>query len=345
MGKREKLSEQMKKNAAKPIKKEPTLDGHTDVMVSTGSTLLDLVISGGRVRGGGIPTGISVEAFGPSGSGKTVLLCEIAGDVQRKKGEIMFQDPEARLNEQFAMLFDMRVKPENINKPNTVTEVFKSIREWEPKNPDTLNGIFIDSLAALSTNLEMDNDDGDKMGKRRAKEFSEGFRKHARILADRNILTVCSNQIRQTDGKFGPVYKSPGGEAIGFYTSLRLRHGAIEKLYKTITRKGKEIKKIIGVKTIIEVFKSSVWKPYGKAPLTIIFDYGIDDIRENLQYIKDFEKNKTYMVGERSLGVGLLQAIRKVEQEDLIEELREQVIDLWEEIEEAFKEERQPKQR
>ncbi len=42
----------------------------------------------------------------------------------------------------------------------------------------------------------MDNEDGDKYGMRRAKEFSEELRKTCRILKDKNYLMVCSNQIR-----------------------------------------------------------------------------------------------------------------------------------------------------
>jgi RecA/RadA recombinase len=342
------LPKQMKRKMQQPKeKKKPDLEGFTEVMVSTGSTLLNLEISGGRVRGGGVPTGIVVEAFGPSGSGKTVLLCEMGGDVQRKKGEALFQDPESRLDETFASIFDLQIAPKNLRKPDTITEAFKNIRDWKPENPDALNAIFADSLAALSTNLEMDNEDGDKMGQRRAKEFSEGFRKHARILGNRNTLMVCSNQVRQsgTNFKGQPTYKSPGGEALGFYCSLRLRFGTPKKIMKTITRKGKDIEKPIGITVPIEIFKSSVWKPYGKAPLSIVFDYGIDDIRENLQYIKDMEKNTTYMVNERSLGVSLHKAIEKVEDEGLISELKEQVIDLWEDIESGFVSNRKPKLR
>ena len=66
-------------------------------VLSTGSTLLDLAICGGRIRGGGIPGGMIVEIYGPSGSGKTAILTELAGSAQRNGGEARFDDPEARL--------------------------------------------------------------------------------------------------------------------------------------------------------------------------------------------------------------------------------------------------------
>jgi len=262
-------------------------DGDAEFMVSTGSTLLDLAISGGRCKYGGIPAGILVEIFGPSGCGKTTLLCEIAGDVQRKGGQVMFHDPEARLNKEFAKIFDLDTVNMEYAVVNTVPEVFSSVRAWEVKNSNQVNGIFADSLAALSTDMEMSKDEGDKMGMRRAKEFSEELRKTCRILTNNNYLMVCSNQVRQNldAGPYGQRYISPGGEAIGFYSSLRLRCFSPRKIKIKKTIHGKEYDRIIGVETQIEVFKSSIWKPYHVAPVTIIFDYGIDDVRQNLQFI------------------------------------------------------------
>jgi len=171
--------------------------GDGERLISTGSTLLDLAISGGRFPQGGIPGGILVEVFGPSGCGKTVLLSEIAGGVQRQGGDVKFYDPEGRLNAQFGSLFGFKVEDAEYSRPDTVPEVFEPIRTWKPRHDDRVNGIFADSLAALSTVLEMDAKDGDKMGMRRAKEFSEACRKTCRVLAQKNFLMVCSNQIRQ----------------------------------------------------------------------------------------------------------------------------------------------------
>jgi RecA/RadA recombinase len=341
----ESLSVQVKRHSTEVPKKKHTFKGNTETMVSTGSTQLDLAITGGRIRGGGLPGGIYVEVFGPSGSGKTVLLCEIAGYVQRMGGDIRFDDPEARLNKQFAQMFDFDIKNIEYATPDTVTEVFENIRKWKPKKQAKIHGTFTDSLAALSTDMEMEKDEGDKMGQRRAKEFSEGFRKNARILKQKNYLMVCSNQVRENQdaGKYSPKYKSTGGFAIGFYASLRLRATNPEKIYKEITFRGKKIKKVIGVETVFEVFKSSIWKPYRTAPVTIIFDYGIDNIRDNLQYIKDYTKNTTYCVNDRKLAVSMEDAIKMVESEGLENELREEVINLWELIESKFQSNRKKK--
>lgn len=341
------LAKQMKKKSGSAKKKKKEYDGNDELMVSTGSTLLDLAISGGRVRGGGIPAGIFVEIFGPSSSGKTVLLCEIAGAVQRQGGEVMFKDPEARLNKQFAKIFDLDVDEIDYDTPDTIPEVFEPIRSWEPKNTNVINGIFSDSLAALSTDMEMD--DKDKYGMRRAKEFSEELRKTCRILPKKNMLLVGSNQIRTNvdAGPFGRKDSAPGGKALEFYASLRLRFVYSKKIKKKKTVHGKKVERVIGIETEIEVDKSSVWEPYHSAPIIILFDYGIDDIRANLQFIKDYSKNTVYTLGGEKLHKSMEKSILAVEEQgkEAIIQLREEVIDLWEEIQEKFKNKRKPKPR
>jgi protein RecA len=338
------IKQQVKKKASND-KKQNRQEYDTDKIISTGSTLLDLAISGGVIRGGGLPPGIFVEIFGSSGSGKTVMLSEIAGAVQNKGGDVMFHDPEARLNKQFAQIFDFDVDASTYNRPSKVSDVFLPILKWEPEDTDAANGIFADSLAALSTELEMENDEGDKMGMKRAKEFSEWLRRTCRHIAENEYLMVASNQIRQTANQFGPKFKSPGGEAIGFYSSVRLKTDIKQKIKKKKTVANKEVTRIIGVETEIEVFKNSVWKPYRTAPLHIDFGYGIDNIRTNLDFVKRYTGNTVYVLNDRKLDKSIEKSIAIVEEEELEDELKEQVIDLWEEIESKFESNRKKKKR
>ena len=333
------------KEQVETVKETKEYDGNMETMVSTGSTLLDLSISGGRIRGGGIPGGILVEVFGPNSAGKTVLLCEIAGGVQRLGGDVLFRDPEARLNSEFAKIFDFEVKDVDYDTPDTVPEVFAPVRKWKPKKQAPIHGIFADSLAALSTDLEMDNDDGDKMGMRRAKEFSQECRKTCRIITKNNYLMVCSNQIRGNPdaGQWGPKTKSTGGEAIGFYASLRLKLSSPKKIERELSINGKKLKKPLGTVVEVEVFKSTVWKPYRKEEIYIISDYGIDDVRGNLAYLKKWSGD--YAIGDKELGKNMNEAIQTVEENNLENDLREAVIDLWEEIENKFIVPRKPKGR
>ena len=332
------LTTQIKQRMNEPPEKKKEYDGDFAHVVSTGSTLLDLAISGGRVRGGGLPGGVLVEAFGPSGSGKTVVLCQIAGGVQRQGGSIFFRDPEARLNRQFATMFDLDVEEMEIDHPDTIPEVFEPIRKWEPEPEGNLHGVFVDSLAALSTNLELESKDGDKMGMRRAKEFSEQLRKTCRVITEKKFLVVCSNQVRSSGDTYPGAEKTSaaGGYAIGFYASTRLKFSNPKKIKVTKAINKKEVERVVGVTTEVEVYKNSIWKPYRSAPLTIIFDYGIDNIRENLQYLKKMSGSTVYTLGDTKLGKSLDESIRIIEEDGLEKKLEEAVIDLWEEVESLF---------
>jgi RecA/RadA recombinase len=342
----DKLSTQLREHTREEVKPERVYDGSDDMVISTGSTLLDLAISGGRFSRGGLPGGILVEIFGPPSSGKTVMLCEIAGNVQRQGGSVLFFDPEARLNKEFGQVMGLNTSKMEYEKPDTIPSVFRPIRKWEPKssNKKIVHGVFADSLAALSTEMEME--DEDKMGMRRAKEFSQELRKTCRILTDKNFLMVASNQVRQNmdAGPYGLKYKSPGGEAISFYSSLRLRCMNPEKLRRKKKIRGTEFTRTYGVEVTVEVFKSSVWAPYHTAPVVIIFDYGVDDIRANLQYVKTVTQSSTYVVGNDKLSLALDDAIEEVES-GLVKKLRDEVIELWHEVEEKFMVKRQIKER
>ena len=340
-----KISAQMKRSARRNVKEKALYDGADDLMpISTGSTLLDLAITGNRFVAGGIPMGILVEIFGPHSCGKTVLMCELAGAIQRKGGNVLFYDPEARLNKQFARMFGLNAGKIEYVVPETITEVFSQIRKWNPP-PAEYNGIFADSLAALSTDMEMDSDEGDKMGMRRAKEFSQELRKTCRIITKKNYLVVCSNQIRVNPnaGKYEVKTKSTGGEAIGFYASLRLRGSAPQKIKEEKTLYGKKITRAKGVQTKFDVFKSSIWESYREAPLTVLSRYGIDDIRQNLQFIKDYTKNKTYTVGGENAGASMTNAISFVGEHRLERQLKKETIALWHKIETLFDDGRKPK--
>ena len=71
-----------------------------DFVLSTGCTLLDMAISGGRIKNGGVPTGILMEVSGESQAGKTSLMVEILSRAQKKGGDTRIADPESRLDKE-----------------------------------------------------------------------------------------------------------------------------------------------------------------------------------------------------------------------------------------------------
>jgi len=334
------ISEQVKEHAKHKPKREPEFEGDIRRVVSTGSTLLDLAISGGRIHGGGIPGGILVEISGKESSGKTVLLCSIAGNVRKLGGQVLFRDPEYRLDTQFARMFGMHIEDIDYDVCQTVPELFAPVRSWKPKPSDgsVIHGIFADSLAALSTDMELK--DKDKTGMRRAKEFSEECRKSCVALRKKGLIMVCSNQLRQNvgGGNYAPKYTTPGGEAIGYYSSLRLRTGEVKDIILQKTINGVKIKKTVGIDVTIKVVKSSVWKPKQTARVSIIYDTGVDDVRANLMYLKEMCGYEQYHALGVDLGKDIFRASDHIYKKIVrINKLREEVINMWEAIERKFK--------
>jgi RecA/RadA recombinase len=311
-------------------------------VISTGSTVLDLAISGGRVETGGIPTGILVEIAGDSGSGKTGILTELCASVQAMGGATRFADPEARLDKEYAQITGATIYDEDYFRPKTVTELFALLNEWET-NPELPNVFAGDSLAALSTDMEMESED--KMGMRRAKEFSQELRKHCLLLHERNVLLACTNQIRTGNNN---TKVTPGGNAVPFYSSLRLFcqptfQGSKIEVKKKI--RGVDQTSIIGIKTQVTCRKNSLDNPFRKADIYVIFGYGVDDVRGNLLFLKENKKDSRFLIGEKDLGATINKAISMVEEGDLEDDLRQETIMLWNEIQEAFNVQRKRKKR
>ena len=330
----DKLDIQMKRRVTDKSELIIENKGNFDSVISTGSTLLDLAISGGRVRGGGLPGGIFVEIYGPESTGKSALACEISGNIQHAGGTVMYDDPEGRIDSQYAMIYGVHLNKDNYRQSDTITEVFSPILEWTPEG-NAIHGIIIDSLAALSTKMEMEGED--KMGGRRGTEFSQELRKTCREVKKKNYLMVCTNQLRDTFNIIGPKHASSGGWAIRYYSSLRLETNLTKQnryIIKKKTVRGKVHERVIGINIIVKVVKSSVWQPFLTAPVSIVFNYGIDDIRQNLQYVKDNNSFGFYSLDGKKLAVGLEDAITMIEKDDsFIYQLKEETIDLWEEIE------------
>lgn len=317
----------------------------TEKVISTGSTLLDLAISGGRVRGGGLPGGLMVEIFGPSGAGKTAVVTELLASVQYKNGDTYIDDPEGRFDSEYARIFGYDMPKENYSISDQVKNVFDQLLSWEPKTSE-ISLFAVDSIAALCSETEAE--EWDKRGQAKAKELTQGCRKIATKLTGTNKVVLFTNH--EKDGDYGKT--TPGGKAVPYHSSLRIRiHGKkpIEKKksYKTEVRGNKKeraISSVVGIQSECLIKKSSIDKEFRTVPLYITFGVGVDDVRANLQYVKDMTKDTVYDVINDTRN-NMDAAVKYIEENNLEADLREAVINIWEEIESLFETERKKKVR
>jgi RecA/RadA recombinase len=293
-----------------------------------------------------VPSGCLVlrrenKIFITGNSGKTALLVEICSSAQAGGGEVLIADPEARLDKEYANLFGLKIPKEGYHRPNTVTELTKLITSWKPKNDKVINILAADSIAALSTDMEMG--DGDKRGQRKAKELSELCRVKGREIAHGHRLVLLTNQERQ--GDYGKT--TPGGFAVPYHASLRIRvarAGARQIEASRKTKSGKVLTKIVGIESECTIVKSSISNEYQKARIYVIFGLGIDDIRANLIWLKQVQSlTKFPCVNKEHAYIN--NAIKYIEQNNLEAELRKNVINTWEAIERLFCQHRKKKVR
>lgn len=356
------LPEQIEDSVKSPPQQyeDPPVDWEKPT-INTGSTLLNLAISGLKTKYGGIPGGVFVEIFGPSGLGKTTIAGEIAGAGQRAGGEVIFDDAEHRLDPSYCKTMGIKYDPTKFNYPETVTDLEEAMigpietegtgrfkkekrnfdKAWKP-DPSQINVRCVDSLSALCSRMERDQ--GDKMGKKRAKDFHQMFRLIKGHLYRQNIILVATNQIIQSDNTNPYVSNTTGGNAIIFYASIR-----IELRPKGIIKSGDIL---VGKRVEAFILKNSVDIEWRTAPIFITFGYGIDDIRANLVYLKesgameehptDPTKKAGYVIGDKNF-IGLEQAIKHIEDNDLEQDIRDWVVEVWNEKEKKARPERKEK--
>jgi RecA/RadA recombinase len=352
-----------------------------DQVVSTGSTLLDLAISGGVVPGGGLPGRIIIQLSGQNSTGKTTLAASTLAYVQDKGGKYRINDFEARLIASYCQTFGAKLNQDHIERGGTITDLFEGIigpletkkignttvtkrnneLAWTP-DKSHINMLLVDALAAAASKTEKEK--GDKMGMKPAKDFSEGFRLIMDHIYNHNILMFCTDQVRDkgTDFHGNPIQDTGGGNAIGFYASLRVTLRKIKDLVKEVWLPGmptdakgnpKGEKHVYGIEVEAYVRKSSLDRPYRRAKLRLLFNYGYDDIGANLEWLKEHGAMGTepgYRVVDQyfpanTKGGALEAAIEYVEQNNLEDAVKEAVIDVWGQIEEQVKPKRKPKER
>jgi recombination protein RecA len=287
-----------------------------NIVFPTGSDLLDIVVSGGQ--GEGYPGGRIINIVGDKSSGKTFLACEIIAASRYKyknRLEWDYDDCESGFTFDTRHIYGFEIMPSDVSKrrrSQTVEEAYCNIRDFFERlkagqlgiyvldsldglTSDESNGLAEERFKSFKTNKKFDKGSY-KMGK--AKYLSqEFFPQLADLLEKKNGLLIIISQVRDNvDPMSFERYSRTGGKAMDFYCHTVLWLAQVHKIKKR--------ERAIGVTVKAKTTKSKTPRPYRELFFNLLFDYGIDNIGTNIDFLYDLLTNTGLLVKNASVRWG-----------------------------------------
>ncbi|MGE5297832.1 MAG: recombinase RecA [Acidobacteriaceae bacterium] len=263
--------------------------------IPTGCLSLDLALGVG-----GVPKGRVVEIFGPEASGKTTLAMHIVAEVQKRGGVAAFVDAEHALDPDRAKTIGVKVDKLLISQPDNGEQALDIVEALVRSN--SVDIIVVDSVAALTPRAEIDGEMGDSHMGLHARLMSQALRKLTGIISKSRSTVIFINQIRMKIGvMFGNPETTTGGQALKFYSSVRIEVRKIAQI--------KSGEAIVGNRVKAKIVKNKVSAPFKTTEFDIMFSeggisYPGDLLDTGLKYNVIAKSGNSYSYGETKLGVG-----------------------------------------
>lgn len=274
-------------------------------IISTGHGELDKILTPTIYdqRGcGGIPRGFVCEFFGPYAGGKTSLALMLAASVTRNKERVFWEDAEQCYVPDWANVHGV------VNEYVYRMAGSKSAEEYlEKLETAAASGDFslavVDSVTALVTKqvLETPLDENARVAAM-ASLMSRALPRIVPAAKRGNCAVIFINQIRQKIGiMYGNPETTPGGEALRFFSSLRVRLSQVGgKNNRGIMKDGEEI----GIRSMVQVVKSRFGPPFKDTVVPIYYTnekpHPLDELL-NLALAKKVVKCRSKKEGHESI--------------------------------------------
>lgn len=206
--------------------------------------------------GKGLPFGRIVELYGDFSSGKSWFGYVILGKAQTEGCVSVLIETEGSYDPSYAQLCGIDTSKLLVVSPSTVEDVFKVTDIIFKENSSNVPVVIVwDSIAASPTVHEIETG-MDTKDMTKAQKMGQGLRIVTKCIEDNGGMFVAINQVRDMIGvMFGPTETTPGGRAMEFHSSVRLKFSKAGKILDAN-------KDVIGQKLKIECTKSKICVPF-----------------------------------------------------------------------------------
>lgn len=276
-------------------------------VISTGNIALDRAASIG-----GFPRDRIIEIYGNESSGKSTVAAQLAAQFNKEGKYVLYIDFEHAVDIGYFVKLGVKRSLFALSQPMVGEEGTKNALLLAATPECGL--VVIDSVAAITTQQELDGELDDANIGATARLMGRFLRKMVAICSVHNTLLCCINQNRDKIGGFGFGSNNvqPGGRALKFYSSMRI------ELARVSTNKDKGEAQSNTTKA--KFVKNKLGHPYKEAEFDIVFGKGADNAASLLEIsvTEGFitKKGRTYTHEEEVIGTSEESAKEYIEENE-----------------------------
>lgn len=242
------------------------VDMRPEDFLSTGIPALD-----GLLGGYGVKKGSITLLVGGEGSGKTSAVYHMIAEAQ-KEGPVLMIDAECTWNNKYAQDIGVCLDEDKLiyNQPTSGEKAYQLALDAIESGAFAL--VAIDSVAAMLTEKQLDNDMGGIVVGGAAKLNTEGLLKMQPMAARKKVPVVLVSQYRDNIGAMGNASKNKiaGGRA--------LRYTASNIISVTYTGQLRQGDLVFGQTTKLQLMKCKQATPRNHVTVTMVYGKGYDPI-------------------------------------------------------------------